>query len=469
MSAISYTPPPTVREFIVDRLEGELFHDYIVGPVGSGKTTGIFFKLVYLAQMQAKSPIDGVRRSKAVVVRNTFPQLRDTTIPSWLYWFHDGVAGTWKATDKIFVLKFADVECEVLFRALDTAEDVSRVLSLEVTFVLLDEFVTIAKEVVEAIAARAGRYPPAIHGGATNWGVWGSSNPGNEDSWWHKHLVEAVLPDNTRLFVQPPGDSPDAENLENLPGKANYYTSLKKGKSDEWVKQFIQCRWGNALDGRPVFPMFRRDIHVSKAPLRPNPHLPLIIGLDPGVRHGALSIGQEDLHGRLLIYDEIITEQMGGERTITERLRPLLRAKYAGFKVLVAPDPAAAIRAASDEKSVIDVFRKHFDVKYDTNNTMPPRLAAVEHYLCRLTDVGPALVIDPGCRATARSLEGGYRYTISKTGQDKPEPDKNVHSHIADAVQYLAKHCQNATGRELRRTSTGFRPPRFNNPYTLSR
>ena len=95
MSAISYTPPPTVREFIVDRLEGELFHDYIVGPVGSGKTTGIFFKLVYLAQMQAKSPIDGVRRSKAVVVRNTFPQLRDTTIPSWLYWFHDGVAGTW--------------------------------------------------------------------------------------------------------------------------------------------------------------------------------------------------------------------------------------------------------------------------------------------------------------------------------------------------------------------------------------
>ena len=42
---IEYTPPPTIREFIRDHREAELFYDWIVGPVGSGKTTALFFKL----------------------------------------------------------------------------------------------------------------------------------------------------------------------------------------------------------------------------------------------------------------------------------------------------------------------------------------------------------------------------------------------------------------------------------------
>jgi hypothetical protein len=144
VASISYTPPPTIRKFIRRFTPGELFFDWVIGPVGSGKTTGIFFKLVYMAAQQVRSPVDGVRRSRAVIVRNTAPQLRDTTLSSWNYWFKDGIAGEWHATAPMpmtFVLKFGDVECEVLFRALDTPDDVARVLSLDTTFVLIDEFV----------------------------------------------------------------------------------------------------------------------------------------------------------------------------------------------------------------------------------------------------------------------------------------------------------------------------------------
>lgn len=437
---INYTPPPTVRDFIVDYRPGAMFHDYIIGPVGSGKTTGLFFKLIYMAQLQAKSPIDGIRHSKAVVVRNTFPQLRDTTIPSWRYWFKDGIAGEWQKTENRFILRFADVECEVLFRALDTPDDVDRVLSLEVTFVILDEFVTLKKEIIEAIGARAGRYPPEIDGGATNWGMWGSSNPGNEDSWWYEHLIANPLPKHTNLYTQPAGTSPDAENTENLPGKRDYYAAQAEGKSDEWVKQFIECQWGFSLDGRPVFSMFRADLHVSKRPLIPNKFLPLILGIDPGRGMGAIVVGQEDLHGRLLIYDEIITRGMGAERVMLEKLMPLLRHKYPNFKPIVAPDPSAANGGQTDERSVIDVYRKHFAVKYDTNNTLTPRLSAVEHYMTRLTEVGPALLLDPGCKVLARAFGGGYRYTINRKDLESPEPEKNQYSHPADAAQYLAKY-----------------------------
>ena len=107
---VNYAPPPTISDFIREYTPGELFFNWILGPVGSGKTTGIFFKLAYMASLQAPSPRDGIRRSRAVVVRNTMPQLRDTTITSWNYWFKDGQAGTWKASTSSFILRFGDVE-----------------------------------------------------------------------------------------------------------------------------------------------------------------------------------------------------------------------------------------------------------------------------------------------------------------------------------------------------------------------
>src|SRR3954470_16757293 len=105
MTVIQYTPPATLKEFIKFYLPGELHYSWIVGPVGSGKTTGIFFKLCHMASLQAPGP-DGIRRTRAVIVRNTMPQLKDTTLSSWNYWFKPGQAGDWAETEKKFTLRF---------------------------------------------------------------------------------------------------------------------------------------------------------------------------------------------------------------------------------------------------------------------------------------------------------------------------------------------------------------------------
>jgi len=230
---------------------------------------------------------DGMRRTRAVIVRNTLPQLRDTTLSSWNYWFKDGQAGKWKATDKVFLLKFDDVECEVLFRPLDTPDDVARVLSLEVTFAILDEFVQIPREIVDALSARLGRYPAPHDGGATNWGMWGASNPDTEDNWWYDYLHSA-LPDNARYFVQPSGFSEEAENIENLPGGRDYYLNQAKGKSEGWIKQFIEAEWGYSAAGKPVVPSFNRQMHIHKKRIEFDPHLPVVAGFDPGISGSAM-------------------------------------------------------------------------------------------------------------------------------------------------------------------------------------
>jgi hypothetical protein len=467
--AIVYTPPPTIKRFIKDHRQGELFYDWIVGPVGSGKTTAIFFKLVRMAKLQAPSP-DGIRRSRAVIVRNTLPQLKDTTLSSWGYWFKDGEAGTWRETDKKFTLRFDDVECEVLFRPLDTADDVARVLSLEITFAILDEFVQIPRAIVDALSARLGRYPSKKDGGATNWGMWGASNPDNEDNWWYDYLHNS-LPENATYFVQPSGFSAEAENLENLPGGAGYYLNQAKGKSEAWVKQFIEAEWGFSISGQPVVPTFKPDIHLSQKPLLFNPLLPLIVGFDPGLGGSAFTFGQQDLHGRLMVLGELVQSGLGAQRLIDDRLKPYLRRRFPDAEVIIAPDPAASGRNSADEKTVVDVLRKHFDVKVESNNRLSLRLEAIEHFSTRLTGAGPALQIDAKeCPILVRALKGGWRYTMDAKRDviKSPEPEKNVYSHPGDSFGYLCRYFHRQTEREMRYgagAAKKFVPPRYSNPY----
>jgi hypothetical protein len=490
MATIQYTPPPTIREFIKDYRSAELFYSWIVGPVGSGKTTGIFFKLVYMAKLQDKGP-DGVRRSRAVVVRNTLPQLRDTTLSSWNYWFKDGQAGKWHATDWKFVLKFDDVECEVLFRPLDRPEDVARVLSLEVTFAIIDEFVEIPKQIVEALSARCGRYPSAIMGGATNWGMWGSSNPSTEDNWWFEHLHDATIhvqpgedldaavakdallgaaARNARYFLQPPGllsdgtSNPDAENVENLPGGPAYYTNQAKGKSEAWIKQFLETQWGYSISGKPVVPTFKPELHVAKAALNYNPNLPLIGGFDPGLGGSAMIFGQEDLDGRLLVLGELVQTGYGTTRFISEKLKPYLKRRFPLLDMsnfIIAPDPAAANRAQNDEKTAVDILKKHFNVKVESNNRLPLRLDAIEHFTTRLVDGKPALLVDAKeCPVLLRALKGGWRYALDKNENLKADaaPEKNPYSHPGDAFGYLARYYHRQAGKDARYMAAGVKP-----------
>jgi hypothetical protein len=469
MAAINYQPPQTVRDFITHYLKNKLFYSWIVGPVGSGKTTGLFFKLVNLAMLQEPGP-DGIRRTRAVVVRNTLPQLRDTTISSWNYWFKDGESGFWMASQNKFELHIKDPKhpaiCEVLFRPLDTADDVARVLSLEITFALIDEFVQIPRAIVDALSARVGRYPPKKDGGATNFGIFGASNPDLETNWWYDYLHKD-LPSNAKFFVQPSGLSPEAENLENLP--PNYYDSAVQGKTPEWVSQFVECHWGFSQDGKPVVSTFKPELHIAKKPLLYNPHLPLVFGFDPGIGGTAAVFGQQDLKGRLLILGEVTAEGFGTQRFIEEKLRPYIRRKFPDANmdnIICAPDPAAGNRSQTDERAVVDVLRRHFAVKIETDNRLARRLDAIDHFTARLVEGEPALLIDQECKEIIRAWRGAWRWVLDpkKDIFKSPEPEKNAASHVADAGGYLARFFHKQSEREMRYGTSNrrpFTPPKF--------
>lgn len=464
MADLVYKPPKSLEGFLVS----DKFVNLAVGPVGSTKTTAAIMKIAYHAKLMAPDA-RGVRKSRAIWIRNTREQLRDTSIPDFLRWYPDGVAGSYLKTEYKFLLKFDDVECEVLFRGLDDANDVRRLLSLQASFGILDEFREINPDIFDALQGRLGRYPSKLDNGVgcvtetgkSNAMVWGATNPPDMDTWWEKYLTNP--PANAAVFFQPSGLSPDADWRQFLPD--DYYDNLAEGKSEDWIDVYINAKFGKSLSGRPVFPTFDTAFHVAKSSLRPLRvgDRPLLIGMDFGLSPAA-TISQLDVRGRLLTFDSLSSEGMGITRFIGTKLKPLLAQKYAGIPVLVIGDPAGSQRAQTDERSCFDILKAEgFKVIPARTNAVVARVAAVDTFLSRQVDGGPGHLIDPAARELIDALRGGYRYKIKKSGEVEDSPEKNKHSHVADAHQYACLHADGGQGlgyatsqrREVKRVSSG--------------
>lgn len=240
MISVEYAAPPTVSRF----MDSDKFVRAIIGPVGSGKSSGCIVEIVRRAAEQAPGP-DGIRRTRWAIIRNTYPELRDTTRKTFEQWI-PAEMGRWHEQEFSFEMRFNDVHAEVLFRALDRPADVKKLLSLELTGAYINEGREIPKDILDVLQTRVGRYPAKKDGGPTWFGVWMDSNPWPTNGEMYD-LFSKQRPPGFELFEQPGGRSPDAENVENLP--AGYYDRLTHGKDAEWVSEYVDGKYPSADKG----------------------------------------------------------------------------------------------------------------------------------------------------------------------------------------------------------------------------
>lgn len=449
---VSISFPPVVSAY----MQSDDRYRWILGPFGSGKSVGSQVEVPRRARMQRESIRDAVKRTRIAVVRNTMPQLRDTTMKTWFSWFPNGSIGEYHGQTKTYTIKKDNINCEVLFRALDDEKDVSNLLSLELTGGYLNEFRDIRREIVEGIDGRLGRFPMMADGGPTWIGLWGDSNMPEVGSYWHSMLEgrdpddpAKAKPNGFRKFVQPPGmtrladgtyiDNPNAENLKNLP--AGYYKTLIANKTEDYIRTYVMCEYGRSKGGKPVHPMFNRALHVSSRPLIANKNNLLLISADFGLTP-AIVIKQQDAFGRVLTLDSIATFGMGLERAIETRLLPLIRQKYDGFDMFVTGDPSGGSASDSDETSCVDIFQRYArkglgKVKLAWSNATAHRHGATDHFLSMLVERGmPAYQIDPGAVELIDALDGGFMWKKTKDGRPSTEVEKNNSSHVGEANNY---------------------------------
>jgi len=426
---------------------------FILGPVGSGKSTGCMMEIMRRMLQQSPGP-DGIRRTRFVIVRQTLGQIKATALKEFDTWVSP--IAHYKVSENVIHFNFNDVKSEIHLIPLDDEDDQRRLLSMQITGAWVNEFPEIDPGIFPSLAGRCGRYPSAAEGGCDWHGVIADGNFPTEGSEWHK-LFEITQPPNWQVFKQPGGLSDNAENLnwllqsketlalplnapERIAKGRQYYLDLLGEHSDDWVRRYVHAEYGNDPSGSAVFrESFKSSFHVVDE-LEPAPGHPLIIGQDFG-RDPCSVICQMDHRGRFLLLEEVMAEDIGLELHLSRGLRPALQnARYLGRTMILIGDPAGVQRSTTYEETSFDVLKRAGFMAYPApTNKIDARLGAVEKFLLQQRDGGPCFVVDRRrCPNIVRAMNGEYRFVRQKSGLLKPVPEKGRASHIMDAVQYAA-------------------------------
>ncbi len=444
---VRFEPPSDLlRDYFEDRSTVSM----IRGPLGSAKTQTTIMKLMVM--MQEQSPNDqGVRPTRLFIIRNTYPDLMTTTIRDWQAITRD-IAPIKLGHPPSQLLKYrlpdrTLVECDVLFIALDREDHVRKLRGAQGTFAWFNEAKELPFAVLSMADARLGRYPSRAlagvdcdHAGR----IEGDTNAPDDDHWYSKK--EADPPRGWKFFVQPgavrkaDGEwvvNPSAENIRNLP--PGYYDKLLQGKKEDWIRVNLANELGTSIDGKPIYEEFNQFIHVKEFGI--DPDIRILFGVDFGLTP-AMVLAQE-VNGQLRVFDEVVTSNFSADE-LAEAAKRRVSLDYPELRWGHGwGDPSGTSGSQADKKTPFMMMQAaKFNIIPAHTNDFGLRRDAVGSRLKRLTMTGePAMIIHPRCSVLKKGMAGYYMYRrLRVSGDDKfhDVPDKNVYSHICEALQYLS-------------------------------
>lgn len=435
--------------------------DIIQGPIGSGKTRALCARVMRHAQQQRVSRITGLRMSRWFIARNTYPDLKTTTIRTWLEMYPENVYGRFNwGQPPSHKIRFGDVALDVDFIALDKPEDVRKLRSTEYTGGAYNELAFIEKELFDEGTSRL-RYPGRDHGGSAWHGIIADSNAPDEDHWLavmtgqvdippnltDEEKAGLVWPEHWKFYKQPSAVlektdgkgvvngyevNPDAENLHNLP--PGYYAKQLAGKKKSWIDSRLRNVVALVVDGSPVWPMFRVEAHVANEALRPVQGHDVVVGLDFGRRPAAIFM--QAVNNRILVQYELIAYNESAI-TFAPKVKRFLETNYPGFKYRMYGDPKGQDKGQNDDRTAYDHFEANgmkvmpAPVK---QNMIATRIDAVAHPLNEMHDGRPRFVLSPLCRTLKVGMAGRYHLTREESGELIPKKDR--YSDPCDALGY---------------------------------
>ncbi len=444
----------------------------IRGPLGSGKTKAVVFKIIKLIAEQ-KPDANGVRKSRIAAIRNTYPDLQTTTIREFKECVSPAIGVFKNGHPPMFHFDFelpdgTRVESTIDFLALDRPDDIRKLRGTQYTFGWLNEVKELPKAVLDMLLGRIDRYP--IPGWSAWVGLIGDTNAWDEDHWLAELEEEGIqgnLP-GYEFFNQPgavmkvaedyPGAiksmngtywavNDAAENLVVL--RRGYYQRQIAGKKDDWIAVNLANEIGLALDGKPVHPEYQESVHRAKEILRPMLGIPIYVGMDFGLTPAAVFL-QRIPTGRWHALDEIVFED--GD---AEKLANAIKIKIAEMRGALAINPrdteslqfifkgdpsGESGSEGRKEDTAFQIMRLSGVPALPASTNAPAlRRNALDRPLNRMVNGGPGILFSPKCKHLRKGLAGGFQYRrVMIAGSDRfqDKPDKNFWSHVVEACEY---------------------------------
>lgn len=444
---VRYEPGPVALRFHKSSARVKLAW----GPVRSGKSTAACWRIFAKAVELSRKGI----ALRALIIRDTYRNLEDTTLKTWLEWF--GPCGVLKRTSSAtnFLLRVpgSDIEHEILFRHGQTAADASSFLSSEYGVIFLEEAVPaftpsglvspgIAEDVFDIALTRL------VQKGVNNPELIITCNPPTPKHWVCARLIQEdpeVLKDKGwwNFFF------PAAENEKNL--RPGYYDELRKALKDKdyLLKRFVEGEIVSIYPGMPVFSNdFRQEFHVRPS-LEAIPGQEILFGFDAGESLTPAAVwAQIDPKGRILVLhelqagytDERLREGIG-TREFARQIKQITATKFPRCRPgIVYADPAVRHKQPNDLTSVEDILiAEGFAIEL-SDIEIESRVESIREKLQQNVGGEAAILFSRcDCPILIEGASGAYRYrtTLDATRLVGATPIKDMYSNPMDALGYL--------------------------------
>lgn len=445
---------------------------FVMGPVRSGKSSGCVFHC-FLNACAQKPDSDGIRHSRYLIVRDTYPALKTTILKTWISWFKDRIKITYdipiRAEIKYALDDGTSIDMELVLIGVDNAQQVEKLRSLEVTGCHINEAASVDREVFQMIKTRIGQYPSEKDGGAVHPFIICDYNAVDTDHWLYK-LAEEQRPEGHSFYRQPAAIllvngnyviNPEAENITRMENGVEIkgvdpdrYMMMCMGSDPDFIYVNLMNNYGDVRHGKPVYKDYNDLDHLAKHELQAVEGVPLIIGMDQGLTPAAV-FTQQQLDGTVLVLREITTTDCGLKEFCQDYLWPTIDTYFPKHKknFHVVCDPATVQRSMNDARAGTDILREcGIPFRTAKTNSFMARKEAVTHFL----RLNRKFYLDPRCKVLRKGFLSEYKFDEMRSSQSdifKDKPAKNEYSHPHDALQYaMLEYYHNASKKHLRYT-----------------
>jgi len=380
---IKYSAEPTAAKFHASKKVVKGFR----GCIGNGKSVTCIMEMFRIAKEQWPNAY-GVRKTRWAIIRNTYPELKTTTLNTWKQWFPERISPI--VQNPIIYTKIVQpikndgtsMEMDVYFLSLDKDSDVKKLLGIEVTGIFCNEARELPYSIIKAARERIGRYPSQIDGyqdmtlpNGTGYKcprdengepkpcrrkvLLMDTNPPDTDHWWYQlaevgHLKKSKnkqvdIKETDRIFDFFCGPSPlikhddgtytpnpGAENIKHLDGGYQYYLDMIAGNTEDHINVQVMGNYGAIKSGKSVYPEYNDNVHLFDGVMMPIEGLPICLGWDFGLTPSCI-IGQLTDTGQCRIIAELQAEDMGVYQFARDVVKPFIQNKlsdyYIGFSL----------------------------------------------------------------------------------------------------------------------------------------
>ena len=419
------------------------------GPLGSGKSVACAVEVMRRCLMQ--EPFKNVRRSRWAIIRNTYGELRTTTIRTWCDWYGAITRMSYGHPIMGFIEgelpDGTELQVELVFISLDRPDHVKKLKSLELTGVWMNEASELVEDVLQMATGRVNRYPSKMMGGPSWSGIIADTNSCNVDNWWYR-LSQEEKPEHYEFFDQPAAliekrqpdgsieylPNPEAENIRNHTAGYQYYFLQLPGKPKSWVDVFVMNRFGTPNEDNLVYPEYceKNVTGVTFDPARD-----IIWAHDFNFTPLSSCIMQLDREMNVYAVDEIVLTSASAKMAAQEFCE-----RYRDFKGIVyiygdASGYAGERHGLGSDYTTIEqeLRRQGFRIMMKVPRANPPikaGQASLNAKICDAVNRRSFFVNKEKCK----TLHKGLSALKLKAGSTFLEEDA-VYQHITTAVRYF--------------------------------